>query len=153
MKCFSRWFVASLTIAAAIFLPAAMPHAAAQNVQSGGDPALAQSPVPELVKMVPPDRAGKPFVLAVALGSPPDDFRNDKGEVAGWEIDIMRAAMQSLGLQLELRPTTFDTLIPGLQANRFDAATGQMGVTVVREKVVDMIGTLLGNELFRRARR
>jgi polar amino acid transport system substrate-binding protein len=42
--------------------------------------------------MVPPDRAGKPFVLAVALGSPPDDSRNDKGEVAGWEIDIMRAA-------------------------------------------------------------
>ena len=82
------------------------------------------------------------------LGSPPDDFRNEKGEIVGWEIDIMRAATQALGLQLELRPTTFDTLIPGLQAKRFDAATGQMGVTVVREKVVDMIGTLLGNELF-----
>ncbi len=87
-------------------------------------------------------------MLAVALGSPPDDFRNDKGEIVGWEIDIMRAATQALGLQLELRPTTFDTLIPGLQANRFDAATGQLGVTVAREKVVDMIGTLLGNELF-----
>jgi polar amino acid transport system substrate-binding protein len=148
MKCFARWLAASLTIAAAIFLPTVMPHAAAQNAQSGGDPTLAQSPVPELVKMVPPDRSGKPFVLAVALGSPPDDFRDEKGEIAGWEIDIMRAATQSLGLQLELRPTTFDTLIPGLQANRFDAATGQMGVTVVREKVVDMIGTLLGNELF-----
>jgi polar amino acid transport system substrate-binding protein len=148
MKCFARWFVTSMAIAVATVPSAVMPHAAAQNAQGGGDPALAQSPVPELVKMVPPDRAGKPFVLAVALGSPPDDFRNDTGDIAGWEIDIMRAAMQSLGLQLELRPTTFDTLIPGLQANRFDAATGQMGVTVVREKVVDMIGTLLGNELF-----
>jgi polar amino acid transport system substrate-binding protein len=148
MKCLARWFIASHVIAAAIFLPAITPHAAAQNAQSGGDPALAQSPVSELVKMVPPDRVGKPFVLAVALGSPPDDFRNDNGEIAGWEIDIMRAATQSLGLRLELRPTTFDTLIPGLQANRFDAATGQLGVTVVREKVVDMIGALLGNELF-----
>ncbi len=148
MKCLPRWFVALHVIAAAILLPAVMSHAAAQNAQSGGDPALAQSPVSELVKMVPPDRVGKPFVLAVALGSPPDDFRNENGEIAGWEIDIMRAATQSLGLQLELRPTTFDTLIPGLQSNRFDAATGQLGVTVVREKVVDMIGTLLGNELF-----
>ena len=52
------------------------------------------------------------------------------------------------GCRLELRPTTFDTLIPGLQAKRFDAAVGQMGVTVVREKVVDMVGTLFGNELF-----
>ena len=84
----------------------------------------------------------------MALGSPPDDFRNEKGEIVGWEVDILRAATQSLGLGLDLRPTTFDTLIPGLQAKRFDAAIGQMGVSVVREKVVDMIGTLLGNELF-----
>ena len=148
MKRFTRLFMASSMVAAAMVLVAGVQHARAQNEQSGGDPALVQSPVPELVKMVPPDRTGKPFVLAVALGSPPDDFRDDKGEIAGWEIDLMRAATQSLGLQLELRPTTFDTLIPGLQANRFDAATGQMGVTVVREKVVDQIGTLFGNELF-----
>jgi polar amino acid transport system substrate-binding protein len=121
---------------------------AAQNIPIATDPALAQQPQPDLVKLLPPDAAKKPFTLAVALGSPPDDFRNEKGEIAGWEIDIMHAATQALGLELEIRPTTFDTLIPGLQANRFDAATGQMGVTVVREKVVDMIGTLTGNELF-----
>jgi polar amino acid transport system substrate-binding protein len=121
---------------------------AAQNIPIATDPALAQQPQPDLVKLLPPDAATKPFTLAVALGSPPDDFRNEKGEIAGWEIDIMRAATQALGLELQVRPTTFDTLIPGLQANRFDAATGQMGVTVVREKVVDMIGTLTGNELF-----
>lgn len=118
------------------------------QVQPGADPALAQSADAALVKLVPAELAGKPFTVAVALGSPPDDFRNEKGEVVGWEIDILRAATQSLGLVLDLRPTTFDTLIPGLQAKRFDAAVGQMGVTVVREKVVDMIGTLLGNELF-----
>jgi polar amino acid transport system substrate-binding protein len=109
---------------------------------------LTQQADPALVKMVPAGMAGKPFTVAVALGSPPDDFRNEKGEVVGWEIDILRAATQSLGLGLDLRPTTFDTLIPGLQAKRFDAAVGQMGVTVVREKVVDMIGTLTSNELF-----
>lgn len=117
-------------------------------------PAAAQ-PIPtqtaqhELVKLLPPaTAASKTFTVAVALGSPPDDFRDAKGEIAGWEIDILRAATEAMGLQLELRPTTFDTLIPGLQANRFDAATGQMGITVVREKVVDMVGTLTSNELF-----
>ena len=105
-----------------------------------------QTPQPDLVKLLPPDT--KTFTLAVALGSPPDDFRDAKGDVAGWEIDIMRAATEALGLTLELRPTTFDTLIPGLQAKRFDGATGQMGITETREKVLDMIGTLLGNELF-----
>ena len=86
--------------------------------------------------------------MAVALGSPPDDFRNAAGEVDGWEIDLMRAATQALGLQLEFRPTTFDTLIPGLQSKRFDGATGQMGITEAREKVLDMVGTLIANELF-----
>ena len=122
---------------------------AAWPAAAEGDPALVQAAQPELVKMLPQRVAeARTFTLAVALGSPPDDFRDAKGEVAGWEIDIMRAATQALGLQLEVRPTTFDSLIPGLQAKRFDAATGQMGISDAREKVVDMIGTLTGNELF-----
>ncbi len=105
-----------------------------------------QTPQPNLVKLLPAGTTS--FTLAVALGSPPDDFRDAKGEIAGWEIDIMRAATEALGLRLDLRPTTFDTLIPGLQAKRFDGATGQMGISDAREKVVDMVGTLIGTELF-----
>ncbi len=123
--------------------------ALASPAAAEGDPALVQTPQPELVKMLPPRAAeARTFTLAVSLGSPPDDFRDAKGETVGWEIDIMRAATQALGLQLDIRPTTFDSLIPGLQAKRFDGATGQMGVTNAREKVVDMVGTLTGNELF-----
>ncbi|MBV8392147.1 MAG: ABC transporter substrate-binding protein [Alphaproteobacteria bacterium] len=139
----------SLRLLLALLACVAFPAYAQQTApQSGADPALTQQADPALVKMVPADMAGKSFTLAVALGSPPDDFRNEKGEIAGWEIDILRAATQSLGLGLELRPTTFDTLIPGLQAKRFDGATGQMGVTVVRLKVIDMVGMLTSNELF-----
>ncbi len=114
------------------------------------NPAIAQvpaeTPQPDLVKLLPPDT--RTFTLAVALGSPPDDFRDAQGEVAGWEIDIVRAATQSLGLALDIRPATFDTLIPGLQAHRFDGAVGQMGITEPRIKAIDMIGTLIGSELF-----
>jgi polar amino acid transport system substrate-binding protein len=135
----------TLPVLAVLAMPAA---AQAPAIQPGADPALTQQADPVLTKMVPADMAGKPFTVAVSLGSPPDDFRNEKGEVVGWEIDILRAATQLLGLELELRPTTFDTLIPGLQAKRFDAAVGQMGVSVVREKVLDMVGTLLADEAF-----
>jgi polar amino acid transport system substrate-binding protein len=117
-------------------------------------PALGQTlpletPQPGLVKLLPERIATtKMLTVAVSLGSAPDDFRDTNGEISGWEIDIRRAAAQAMGLQLDLRPTTFDTLIPGLQSKRFDAAVGQMGVSVVREKVVDMIGTLKSNEAF-----
>lgn len=111
--------------------------------------AFSEQPVPALVKLLPPRiAASKTITVAVALGSPPDDFRNAKGEIVGWEIDILRGVAESLGLKLDLRATTFDSLIPGLEAKRFDAAVGQIGLTDVREKVVDMLGTLLGNELF-----
>ncbi|HWX50787.1 MAG TPA: ABC transporter substrate-binding protein [Roseomonas sp.] len=135
---------AAIAPALAFALAGALAPAAAR---AAPDPALAETPQPELVKLLPAS-APKTLTVAVALGSPPDDFRDAEGEITGWEIDILHAATQALGLGLELRPTTFDSLIPGLQAKRFDAATGQMGVTVVREKVVDMIGTLTGNELF-----
>ena len=108
-----------------------------------------ETPQPALVAMLPAAvTAAKTFTVAVAVGSPPDDFRDAQGEIAGWEIDILRAATAAMGLTLDLRPATFDTLIPGLQAKRFDAAVGQMGVTTVREKVVDMVGTLIANEEF-----
>jgi polar amino acid transport system substrate-binding protein len=122
---------------------------AAAVTQDAAGVSLDETVQPDLVKLLPPGiAASKTLTVAVALGSPPDDFRNDKGEITGWEIDILRAASQSLGLTLDVRPTTFDSLIPGLQAKRFDAAVGQMGVTEIREKVVDMLGTLRSNELF-----
>jgi polar amino acid transport system substrate-binding protein len=132
-------------ISAAVFCST---QTAAQQA-AGAAPAITETVQPDLVKLLPPRMTSSPILtVAVALGSPPDDFRNEKGEIAGWEVDMLNAASQAMGLKLDPRPTTFDTLIPGLQAKRFDAAVGQMGVTVVREKVVDMIGMLLGNELF-----
>jgi polar amino acid transport system substrate-binding protein len=139
-----RHAIALLTLAMGI-----SDFAAQARAQATAEISLVETPVPALVKLLPERMAtSKTFTVAVALGSPPDDFRDAKGEVAGWEIDILKSATAALGLQLDIRPTTFDTLIPGLQSKRFDAATGQMGVTDAREKILDMIGTLLGNEEF-----
>jgi hypothetical protein len=134
------------TILATLFLLMSLPALADQP---GADPALTQSPDPALAKLVPADYAKRPFTVAVALGSPPDNFLNEKHEVVGWETDLARAAVESLGLELDLRPTTFDTLIPGLQSQRFDAAIGQMGITAVREKVIDQVGWLSGGRVGR----
>lgn len=133
----------------AIALAAAAPSAAVAAPAPGSASTIVETPQPDLIKRLPPNIAGaKKITVGVAVGSPPDDFRNENGQIDGWEIDILRAAAQALGVDLDLRATTFDTLIPGLQAKRFDAAVGQMGVTEIREKVVDMLGTLKGNELF-----
>src|SRR5487761_1886939 len=60
------------------------------------EPSLVETPQPALIKLLPPRIAhSKTLTVAVAVGSPPDDFRNDKGKIVGWEIDILRSAAQS----------------------------------------------------------
>ena len=49
-----------------------------------------------------------------------------------------------LDIQIAFKGSTFDALIPGLQAKRFDAVIADMGVTVDRLKVIDMVGYARG---------
>ncbi len=110
---------------------------------------ISETAQPALENKLPPKVAqAKTLSVGVALGSPPDEFRTDSGEIVGWEVDIVTAAAQSLGLKVDLKPASFDSLIPALQGSRYDTAIGQFGVTAAREKVVDFVTTLQSNELF-----
>lgn len=86
--------------------------------------------------------------VGVALGSPPDEFQDQNKNTVGWEVDIATAAAQAMGLKVQFVPVSFDSLIPGLQADRFDAAIGELGVTSAREQVVDFVTTLQSDEEF-----
>lgn len=121
-----------------------------EDSASGADgPTVTAQAKPALAKMLPASlKSSKTLTVGVALGSPPDEFQDDNNDIVGWEVDIVRAAAQTLGLKLQLKPDSFDSLIPGLQAKRYDAAIGQFGVTGEREQVVDFVTTLQSNELF-----
>ena len=109
---------------------------------------VSAAPVSSIAKLVPASiaRAGTVRV-GVALGSPPDEFQDQDGRVLGWEVDLVRVAAQVMGLNVTFSPASFDSLIPGLQANRYDLAIGQFGITAQRENVVDFVSTLSSNEL------
>jgi len=86
--------------------------------------------------------------VGVAVGSPPDEFQDEHGNLVGWEVDIVRTAAQVMGLSVTFSDAPFDSLIPGLAADRYDLAIGQFGVTGEREKVIDFVTTLTSNQLF-----
>ncbi|MGV7241076.1 ABC transporter substrate-binding protein [Caballeronia sp. M23-90] len=50
----------------------------------------------------------------------PIKFVDDDGNIAGFTPDLLSAAAALLNLKLELVQSSFDALIPGLNANRFD---------------------------------
>jgi polar amino acid transport system substrate-binding protein len=105
--------------------------------------------VSSVAKLVPSSIATAGTLhVGVALGTPPDEFQDANGTLVGWEVDVVRTAAQTMGLKVAFSESPFDSLIPGLQAHRYDLAIGQFGVTGNREKVVDFVTTLSSNELF-----
>jgi polar amino acid transport system substrate-binding protein len=61
------------------------------------------------------------FTAAVNPDVAPVKFIDDDGHIAGFTPDLLSAAAEVLGLKLQLTQSSFDALIPGLTANRFDA--------------------------------
>ncbi len=54
------------------------------------------------------------------------------GEVVGIEVEIMNAIAEALGVTVQLEQMDFDSVLPGVQAGKFDV--GMSGITVTEER-------------------
>ena len=80
-------------------------------------------------------KAGK-LVIATSPDFPP--FENlENGEVVGIEIDIMNLICEQMGVELSIEQMDFESVIPGIQAGKFDAGVSGITVTEDRKKNVD----------------
>lgn len=82
-------------------------------------------------------------VYAPAVMEPPGG-----GEVTGWDIEITRQTAALLGLDVEFKIIPFDGVIPGLEAGRYDAATGEINVTPERAEVVTFVTNHVSRDEF-----
>lgn len=71
----------------------------------------------------------------------PIKFIGDEGNIIGFTPDLLSAAADVLDLKLQLTQSSFDALIPGLSANRFDVLLSLSDFTS-RHKVVTFIDYL-----------
>lgn len=67
----------------------------------------------------------------------PFSYLDASGEVIGYEIDLMNALCTQMKAECEITSQDWDGLIPGLQAEKFDAVIAGMSITPDRQKVVD----------------
>lgn len=68
---------------------------------------------------------------------PPFAMVTPEGELAGFDVDIARALCAAAGFECEIVSHSFDGLIPGLDARKFDAIVASMAITEERRKHVD----------------
>ncbi len=85
--------------------------------------------------------------VGVDVGFPPFTYIDDSGHLVGFEIDLMNT-LTSLGdFEVAYLPTSFEQLLPGLQAGDFDVALGALTVTDARRELVDFTSAYFGQGL------
>ncbi len=80
-------------------------------------------------------KAGK-LVIATSPDFPPFESLSGDGTVEGIEIDILNEVCQQLGLTLEIQQMDFDSVLPGVQAGKYDMGVSGISVTEKRQKNV-----------------
>jgi polar amino acid transport system substrate-binding protein len=93
-------------------------------------PALAQAPAAPANLIDTIKRRNK---LIVGMASfVPWAMRNTKDEWIGFEIDVARKLAADMQVELELVPTAWDGIIPGLLSSRYDMIIGGLSITAPR---------------------
>ena len=68
---------------------------------------------------------------------PPFESRNASGELEGFDVELGNAICKAAALKCSWVETSFDALIPGLLAKKFDAINSAMNITEQRRKSID----------------
>ena len=80
------------------------------------------------------------LVAVMSEASAPLHYVDTKtNRVTGLDADLARAVGQALGLKVRVVGTSFDAIIPGLQAAKYDVAVSQMSPSKDRLKVLDFV--------------
>ena len=78
-------------------------------------------------------KAGQ-LVIATSPDFPPFEELQSDGSVVGIEIDVMNIICERLGVKLKIEQMDFDSVLPGVQAGKYDVGVSGITVTESRQK-------------------
>lgn len=78
--------------------------------------------------------------IATAVGNPPyASIEDGSSDPVGFDIDLITAVTEELGLEPDIEVVQFPTIVPGLSSGRFDLAVSSLTITPERTATLDMI--------------
>jgi len=141
-----RWWRAAavVTMAGALTLTGC-----AKNTETGGagDAGSTKATTEVTVKKdeaaaasLPADiRESGKLVVGVNLPYPPNEFKDPDGKIVGFDVDLMNAVAQTLGLTADYRESDFAKIIPSIEGGTFNVGMSSFTDTKEREKTVDFV--------------
>ena len=153
----TRMRVVGRAVVAAVRRRASPPAAAGRDSSSTTSSAsltatpTSTSPVDKKVAAQVPSSIKSSGTLSVAADATyaPNEFIAEDGKtVIGMDADLAKAIAQAMGLQAEVKNATFDSIIPGLAANKYDLGMSSFTITKEREKTVDFVSYAIAGTSF-----
>lgn len=139
----SRKRSASLLAAVLLFALAALGAAGCGSNDNGGSSSTTSAPASTTAGTiaVPADiRSKGTLVVGTDPTYAPNEFVDRDGKtIIGMDVDLAKAIGQQLGLNVEVQKATFDAIIPGLAARRYDMGVSSFTDTREREQTVDFV--------------
>jgi polar amino acid transport system substrate-binding protein len=104
----------------------------------------------KVVALVPSSLKSKGTLTVAADASyAPDEFIASDGKtVIGMDADLLKALAATMGLKVNIVNATFDSIIPGLAAAKYDIGASSFTDTKEREKTVDFVDYFVAGESF-----
>jgi polar amino acid transport system substrate-binding protein len=77
------------------------------------------------------------LVFACDATFPPMEFLDARGDLAGFDVDLVKAVAKAGGFAAVLRNTAWDGIFAGLKAGRYDAVLSAVSITGERRAAMD----------------
>jgi polar amino acid transport system substrate-binding protein len=87
-------------------------------------------------------------VAADATYAPNEFIAEDGHTVIGMDADLAKALAQAMGVQADVKNATFESIIPGLAAKKYDLGMSSFTITKEREKTVDFVSYAIAGTSF-----
>lgn len=78
------------------------------------------------------------FILGLDDAFPPMGFRDENNEIVGFDIDMAKAVAEYLGVEVELKPVVWSTVILSLTSGEIDCIWNGMSITEERLAEIDV---------------
>ena len=152
MKSWRKWLAAPAVILgiAAIAACGSSSSSSSSSSTGTGTSSSATAANPSVEKLVPAALKSKGTLTVAADASyAPNEFIGPDGHtVVGMDADLMKALGAVMGLKVNVVNQTFDSIIPGLAAGKYDVGASSFTDTKEREKTVDFVTYLTAGESF-----
>jgi polar amino acid transport system substrate-binding protein len=88
---------------------------------------------------LPADLKGATLTVGLDPYYSPNEYKNDAGEIVGWEIDLADAIAQKLGVTFEYEETGFDAILPAVADGDLHIGFSSFTDNAERQALVDFV--------------